>query len=239
MLGLCNFYRRVKTELGLKNKMKKIIITSIILIHFSIANCQNSQNSFPFLKGSYLGQDEPGINAELFAPELVSIGQGVHGNIVFTADLMEAAWHPNYKVNGKSLIYLVRYKDGNWGEPIEFFPKEGCNYSDPFYSYDGSKLYYLSGQEAASGNAENERIYFVERKGDEWSEPKLLSTNLPAFHWQFSFDKENNLYFGGNSDGKKGEIFFSKYNNGNYSTPEKLSHGSKLRCVRIFSVYRT
>jgi hypothetical protein len=202
--------------------LKLISVLAAILIHCTLTFCQTNPNDFQVLKGSYLGQKEPGLIPELFAPGMVSTGQGVHGNNVFTTDFSEAAWHPNYLVNGKSLIYIMRYMDGKWQAPTEFFPKEGFNYSEPFHSYDGIKLYYLSGQEGASGNAENEKIYFVERKGEGWSEPKLLSPNLPPFHWQFSLDRDNNLYYGGKSDNKKGEIYYSQYKNGEYLNPIRL-----------------
>lgn len=201
--------------------MKKLIIVSLMLIIATVNNAQ--QIDFSKLVGKYLGQQEPGVAPELFASGLVSTPGGVHGNIVFTSDFSEAAWNPNYKVNGKELIYIMKYQNGRWEQPVEFYLKEGFNYSEPFYSYDGKKLYFLSGEIGSSGNAVNEKIYFVERKGEGWSDPELLSHNIPALHWQFSFDTENNLYFGGKSDDKKGEIFFSKYNNGDYSLPEKLS----------------
>jgi hypothetical protein len=176
------------------------------------------------LTGKYLGQKEPGLKAELFAPGLVSIGEGVHGNIVFMPDFSEAAWHPNYMVNEKALIYLMKYRNGRWEAPTEFFPKDGYNYSEPFYSYDGKKLYYLSGSIGTSGNAENERIWYVERQGEGWSTPKLLSSELDAFpmHWQFSIDKNDNLYFGGKSPDKQGEVYFSQYRDGRYLTPSRL-----------------
>ncbi|TFH44573.1 MAG: hypothetical protein E4G94_03475, partial [ANME-2 cluster archaeon] len=55
------------------------------------------------------------------------------------------------------------------------------------------------------------------------SEPKLLSSTLSSFHWQFSFDKNNNLYYGGKSQDKKAEIYFSKYKDNNYENPLTLS----------------
>jgi Tol biopolymer transport system component len=201
--------------------MRKIVITLSLLVYVTV-NLIAQQIDFSKLVGKYLGQPEPGIIPEMFAPGLVSTGQGVHGNIVFTTDFSEAAWHPNYTVNGKALIYIMKYMNGKWQAPTEFFLKEGFNYSEPFYSYDGNKLYYLSGQEGASGNAENEKVYFVERNGEGWSEPKLLSANLPAFHWQFSFDRKGNYYYGGKSEDKKGEIYYSQYNNGEYLKPVRL-----------------
>lgn len=203
--------------------MKKLILLlTAIPIMTVISNCQTSKKDFHVLKELYLGQNPPGTTPELFAPGLVSVGEGVHGNIVFTHDFSEAAWHPNFTVDGKSLIYIMKYREGKWRKPEEFFPRDGYNYSEPFYSYDGNILYYLSGNIGSSGNAENEKIWYVERKGEGWSEPKLLSKNLPAFHWQFSLDNNGNVYFGGNSTDKKGEIYYSEFINGEYNTPKRL-----------------
>jgi Tol biopolymer transport system component len=202
--------------------LKSIFVLSAVIINSTFTFCQIDLNDFPDLKGSYLGHKEPGTVPEIFAPGIVSVGQGVHGNIVFTTDFSEVAWHPNFAVNGRALIYIMKNRKGKWEAPMEFYPKDGFNYSEPFYSYDGNKLYYLSGQEGASGNAENEKIYFVERKGEGWSDPELLSQNLPAFHWQFSLDRNNNLYYGGSSKDKKGEIFFSEFKDGEYLNPVLL-----------------
>jgi Tol biopolymer transport system component len=53
--------------------------------------------------------------------------------------------------------------------------------------------------------------------------PRLLDTifNKYAVHWQFSLDKKNNLYFGGDLRGKEnsGGIYFSKYQEGKYLEP--------------------
>ena len=202
--------------------IKTLSLIIIIILHVTSCYCQNSQDDFPALSGSYLGQKEPGAVPEIFASGIVSVGQGVHGNIVFTTDFSEVAWHPNYAVNGRALIYIMKYRNGKWEAPVEFYPKDGFNYSEPFYSFDGNKLYYLSGQVGESGNAENEKIYYVERKGEGWSDPELLSPHLPAFHWQFSFDRRNNLYYGGSSKDKKGEIFFSEFKDGEYLKPVLL-----------------
>ena len=202
--------------------MKLNTLTLCLLIFIS-TSLLSQQIDYSKLTGKYLGQKEPGFKAELFASGLVSTGEGVHGNIVFTSDFSEAAWQPNYTVDGKSLLYIMKYRNGKWEAPTEFFLKEGYNYSEPFYSYDGKILYYLSGEIGTSGNAENEKIWYVVRTGEGWSEPKLLSSTLSSFHWQFSFDKNNNLYYGGKSQDKKAEIYFSQLKNGKYETPIRLS----------------
>lgn len=195
-----------------------------LLFILMTARLFSQQPDFQDLISTYLGQDEPGLEAELFAPGLVSTGQGVHGNIVFNPDFTEAAWHPNYHVDGKSLIYIMKYKDGKWKSPIEFFPEDGHNYSEPFYSHDGKRLYYLSGRIGASGKAENETFYFVDRIEDGWSEPILLDPVFSSIqtHWQFSMDRKNNIYFGSKSADKKSEIYISKFRDGAYDNPSRL-----------------
>jgi WD40-like Beta Propeller Repeat len=201
--------------------MKKAFYSLILLVQLYVPLI-TQQTDYSLLTGKYLGQKEPGMKVELFAPGIVSVGEGVHGNIVFTPDFTQAAWHPNYPVYGKALIYIMRYRNGKWEAPAEFFLQDGFNYSEPFFSHDGKRLYYLSGKVDPSGNAENEKIFFVKRQGEGWSEPKLLSEVLPAFHWQFSLDTNNNLYFGGSSPDKKAEIYYSQNKNGEYLKPVRL-----------------
>jgi len=61
-----------------------------------------------------------------------------------------------------------------------------------------------------------------------WSEPEMLSeinNSLIFIHWQFSVDSWGNLYCGAGEkgDGKNGYIYCSKYINGKYDAPHKLS----------------
>lgn len=200
----------------------KNVLFSLALLNFSVIITAQSTDKLTS-NNKYLGQKEPDCTPALFAPGLVSVGNGVHGNIVFNSDFTEAAWHPNYPIDGKELIYIVKCKNSNWEAPVEFFISKGHNYAEPFYSYDNKRLLFLSGDIGSSGNAENEKIYYVERNGESWSGPKILGENLPDFHWQFSLDKENNLYFGGKSEDKKGEIYYSQFSKGEYLIPTRLS----------------
>ena len=102
-----------------------LIFSFLVLVSTSLLS---QQIDYSKLTGKYLGQKEPGLKAELFASGLVSTGEGVHGNIVFTSDFSEAAWHPNYNVDGKALLYIMKYRNGKWEAPTEFFPKEGFNF---------------------------------------------------------------------------------------------------------------
>ena len=111
----------------------------------------------------------------------------------------------------------------------------------PCYSQDGKKLYFLAGNIGASGKTEKEKFHFVERDESGWGKPKPLSPVFDSFnlHWQFSLDQENGVFFGGVKEGstEKGDIWYSKYDNGQYFEPEKLEvtvntdHGEFPPCI--------
>ena len=69
----------------------------------------------------------------------------------------------------------------------------------------------------------------MEKTEEGWSDPKPLPSivnSIEGIHWMLSVDKQGNLYFGTwkpREDGKTtGDIFCSKYENGQYTKPEKL-----------------
>ena len=196
------------------------------LILTGVLFSQSKAAEFPVLIGPYLGQTPPALKPELFAPDFVSVKQGVHGNIVFSPDFSEAAWSPNYRVDDRNIIFKMEYSNGQWTDPVAVCPREGYSHGEPFYSHDGKRFYFLSGKIGASKKTENEKIWYMEKKTDGWSEPQLLAPVLDSFkmHWQFSFDQEENLYFGGKSSADdSAEIYFSRYENGTYQRPVKLS----------------
>lgn len=208
------------------NNKFQLFFLAVFIVIVGVLFSQEKTPNFPVLKGPYLGQKPPALKPELFAPDLVSVGEGVHGNIVFSPDFKEAAWSPNYWVNDKNVLFRMEYSDGRWKAPAAVCIREGYSHGEPFYSYDGKRFYFLSGQIGASKKTENETIWYLEKKTNGWSEPRLLTSVLDSFkmHWQFSVDKEENLYFGGETGpDESSEIYFSKYENDKYQKPVKLS----------------
>lgn len=185
-----------------------------------------SPQQFPTLKTKYLGQKEPGIIPEIFARGIVSTHSRVYSNICFSPDFTEAIWTRN-EINkfqnhgGLIRTVFIRRK---WTAPEEIrFLSNEYNHRSPYYSLDGKRFYF---QGHVAGNAEwdqFEKFYYVERKGGEWSQPVLLDTifNKYANHWQFSLDKNNNLFFGGSLRGKENPdgILYSHFENGKYQEP--------------------
>jgi ankyrin repeat protein len=191
----------------------------------------DSPPEFPHLEGAYLGQVPPGQEPKIFALGIVSTKHTSHSSIVFSPDGTEAYWTPMFSRPeagyGYGTVYCTKIENGRWTIPVEApFSRE---YKDdvPFFSPDGSRLYFISRRpDEPGGELGRERIWFIERGGSDRSDPMLLDTgaNTMDIHWQFSLDREKNLYFGGSSgqDIGGGDIYVSRFVDGAYLEPENL-----------------
>ena len=192
------------------------------------------KEDFPILTGPYLGQEPPGATPKIFAPGIVSSEDRVYANVTFAPDYSEAAWTPN---SGDTLkwhggLIISKFRGGRWTKPAEVrFLDEDYGHRSPFYSYDGKRLYFQGYLRSNQGWDQKEQFYFVEKIPTGWSEPQLLDTLFDkyAVHWQFSLDKDNNLYFGGDPRDvpNSGGIYFSKFSDGEYHEPELIFSNEK------------
>ena len=188
---------------------------------------------FPVLKGPYLGQPGPGDKAQLFALDIVTTQYMIHGNVVFTPDGLEAYWSGTYPAAGSDKlnyqILMMKQLNGIWRAPqLASFCRTEYQDDCPSVAPDGKRIFFLSKRPLRRGEplSDRENIWYAERTGDAWGEPKYLGdeVNSLSVHWQVSTDLEGNLYFGGQDpDGKTmRDIFVSRPNAGTYLKPEKL-----------------
>jgi len=187
---------------------------------------------FPELKGEYLGQKKPGSQPELFAPGIVSSRFGMHCPAIFSPDGREVYWSlmidPRAGGFSSGRLLVSRLQDGRWTYPqIAPFTGENRDADVPFFSPDNKRLYFMSRRPLpGAGKASGEHIWFMERQGDGWSEARPVDTtvnDLPH-HWQFSVDKDYNLYFSTTIAGGQGknDLYCSKYVDGHYQAPKNL-----------------
>lgn len=165
---------------------------------------------FPTLKGAYLGQPDPGDKPRLFAPDIVSTSDGVHGSITFTPDGREAYWASVFILRDEGYsdgAILSTRMDGDRWTPTRFASfTDGLITDDdvPFCSPDGKRIYFISRRPLRAGERNGkENIWYVEKNGESWAEPRMLGPEVNArdVHWQISVSKKGSLYFGCGRDG--------------------------------------
>jgi len=186
---------------------------------------------FPVLEGDYMGQTPPGERPELFAPGIVSSIWGLHSAAAFSPDGNIVMWAPMITVPGQLYssggILMSERQNGRWTPP-RFASFTGNNEGDvPFFSPDGKRVYFMSMMAPPDDpKSERERIWYVDRTGEGWSEPELVNAAVNDYphHWHFSVDAEHSIYFGSSvPDGLgEGDIYSAKLVDGTWQKPENL-----------------
>lgn len=185
-----------------------------------------SPAKFPKLSGEYMGMTTPGDKPEPFGKGIIIGHFRPHSSIAFSPDGKEAFWAlsipPRGKGYGSGALMHSKMIGDTWTYPVPIrFQKTGIDMDVPFFSNDSSKLYFLSmAAVSADGKSGKERIWFSERQGDSWMEPKPFNEKVNSYpiHWQFSFDKQGNLYFA-----QWRKMYFAQFSNGEYKEPVELS----------------
>jgi ankyrin repeat protein len=191
------------------------------------AGADTAPRRFPNLRGPYLGQQPPAPDDSptLFATDIVSTHRFQHGTIVFSPAGDEAFWSSQIATQetgySQGLILFSRVENGKWTQPAAAsFSHLGWGDDVPFYAQDGERLYFLSGRRApGEEEGRGERIWYVDRAADGWSEPVIVDggPNMIELHWEFSVAADGSIYVG-----SRGDLFVSRYANDRYTEPESL-----------------
>jgi tetratricopeptide (TPR) repeat protein len=189
---------------------------------------RNQKKSFPILKGPYLGQKPPGNVPELFAAGIVSTGAN-ELNICFSADGNEMFYSITGPTFQPKIILSSSVKNSIWIKPKElpFCDIERTD-SYPFIRHDGKRLFFNSLRSyhlnAEPKGRRYQEIWFVDRSNGLWGDPQRIDfgEKYKGNRGFPSVAMNGNLYFFASFNGNKAAIYFSKYENGIYLTPEKL-----------------
>lgn len=177
---------------------------------------------FPDLRGPYLGQDPPGEESRIFAPDIIS---SEHSSLTLSPNGKEIYWQSQKE----RVIFVTRMQNDKWTKPaaVLFGKSITDKYKDdvPFVSPDGKRMFFTSNRPVGSASGK-ENIWYSDRTPDGWSEPKPVSkeVNGMSLHWGISVSSSGTLFFGGTSpDGYgSGDIFYSNLVNGEYAKPVNM-----------------
>lgn len=181
------------------------------------------------ITGQLFSQDN---YVESFLPEIFSQFPSVR-DISISQNQDEIYFSAQSFFGELSTIVVIKKVKNKWSEPkITSFSGQFHDL-EPFLSPDGLKLYFASNRPVSIDNSEPKDydIWFVERssKSAEWSVPKNIGAPINTEKNEFypAVSSNGNLYFTSDWDSSKGkdDIFFSNFENGEYTTPISLSTG--------------
>ncbi len=207
----------------------------ILFISLTVFFVTCSKNDrFPVIKGEYLGQAPPGKRPEPFAPGIINTKDKNHSSVAVSPDGKKMYWSLFSHISGvrQERIWFMKMENGVWSRP-QVAPFSG-NYRDgqPGFSPDGSRLYFSSlrpvSEDDDTGDANIWYVEIEEKDGTEKSEPVCLDSivNTEDQEWFPSVAKNRNIYYGllRKNSATSWDIYCSKFVNGVYSVPEKLSN---------------
>jgi hypothetical protein len=171
-----------------------------------------------------LGQKPPGLIPEIFAPGIISTG--FHdGSITFSPDGKELFYH----FGGRDWMFILhmKYENNQWTAPqIASFSGKYRD-GEPHFSYDGNKVLFRSTRPLKEKGEpiSHTDIWIVEKDEIGWGQPinpgpPINSENDDLYP---TISRTGDLYFASNRD-EGWDIYVSKYINGQYIKPEKLSN---------------
>jgi len=184
------------------------------------------QESFLVLKGPYLGQNPPGMTAEVFAPGIIST-EAIEASLTFSHDGRYLVFRRGFR--GDTEIYLSENEAGTWTEPVQapFFVKE-YGFGDFTFSPNKPVLYFTSRRPLGPSQAptESANLWMVEYSSDKWLTPTPVSDALitPLHESYPSVSNDNTLFFFRRFDteDRNYEMMYSEFENGAYSAPVRM-----------------
>lgn len=192
------------------------LVSSAILI----ASCGKEVSLIPYPPAP------PADSISSFLPGIVcSGGDSIDFNAAFAPD--GKSFYFTRSQNRKWDIYVTRYEDGQWKEPVRLkFSSDQYSEADPAFGPDGT-LYFISNMPKNEADTVRDfDIWFVKpRRDGTWTKPENLeAVNTDSTEYYISFAGDGNMYFASSRVGGYGleDIYASYHRADGFSTPENL-----------------
>lgn len=177
----------------MNKKNDKYLFIFLLLVPFIITH---TQSQFPFLDGEYLGQNVPGLKAELFAPGIISTELHDDAAPVFSPDGKEIYFRIVYKFEDTfySSIFLMKEVKGKWTKP-ELTSFSGKYLDGGVTFIDSLKLLFFSNRGYENNNKYDSNFWIISKNGGKWDFPKkLINLNSP-YTEIYPIFYDNNKFF--------------------------------------------
>lgn len=169
--------------------------------------------------GPYFGQPDPGTIPQRFAPEKIPLGAW---GITFSPDGNECFISLN--INSRAVLKTSKSINSLWPDLSTATFSGVYHDMEPFITTDGRRLYF--GSERPLTGAPNGILHnwHVDKTGTGWSDPQPMDPPLRNIFMMYpSVATNGNLYFTAGNGATTAYLAVSRFVNGQYQEPEKLS----------------
>ena len=155
--------------------IRNAILTLLILL--VLTGCGCTKRSIPAqLDKPYLGQEPPGVEPEVFAPDIVSDPDFSEYSGSFSPDGSEYYFF-RFSQTLESRLLFSQVVDGEWSTPEQLAVTAEYIAFEPYVTLDNQRLYFAWGYPVDPGQPEFP-YFFVERTPDGWSEPEYAGQGM-------------------------------------------------------------
>ena len=151
------------------------------LFLLSVGHIEAGDSGFPVLTGPYFGQQVPGLQAQPFAPGLISLEGRYEFALSFSPGGDELLFKQQIPEKLVSVLHS-RVDEGAWTEPVSVQLSGGVRREEmeAFFAPDGRRIFFAPYDEGM-----DVRIWSLEVGPDGWTDPRELPAPVaddPAFY---------------------------------------------------------
>jgi len=201
------------TPLSAANKKKH----TQIVAQLKESGAKQIVKMFPTMKGEYLGEKQPGIMPEVFAPGIISSDSWAeHSPLAVSPKGDEVFWSGFY--GGKEQLFYSGKIGGFWSEPKIFDFSDNISTGGPVFTPDGKRLFIYSYN--LSGGLGGMDVWYIEKTDSGWGKPINAGNilNSEKNDWSPTFTSNGYAYQIKIGVG----LIRYKYEGGIFSEPESI-----------------
>lgn len=214
----------MKKSHGVLGKAVLSLSIGAFCIGFFVASGQVDNAKRPY------ASTKPIIEPVIFGEGIISTPED-ELNAAFSPDGKSVYFSKNTPGSRQGVIVVSHFVKGRWGKPrIVEFSGQYSDY-DPFFSFDGSKLFFISNRPVSGTTRKKDfDIWVVEKTQDGWGAPKNIGPPISTERNEYypSLAADGTLYFSTERQGGKGgfDLYRSRHVAGKYGEPENLGEAN-------------
>ncbi len=209
--------------------MKRLILILCLVSNLGFVSVAQQSSTFPTLAGPYLGQKQPGIIPEIFAPGIICTGM-MERDITISKDGKEIYY--GFSTGRLTTIMFTRLSKDGWTEPeiAPFALDQKFSYLEPCLSSDGKRIFFLTNHPSTGKEPKPrwayQNIWVADRLPDgSWGKPYDPDSTINGNKLQYypSLTNDGTMYFTRHdAQTKRNAICRSRFINGKFTEAEEL-----------------